>query len=202
MPHLVLPLSGCLSRHTPTRATRGEARGHRSALAQNPLLIYPLRFLPLGLSSVWCVVSRWWAGPHVFALLWFHPCWVSFDRVTWWTCGSPKGTQRDCFGCVCCLCIASRCGCRPVSGMSTPSRSRVLVHNRVPIVSRPFWFNGSARLRVSIAVVVPQWLPQRVGEVRGMWERLGGTCWCMCVVAVMGLCDRRFGTSWRHPIDT
>ena len=41
MPHLVLPLSGCLSRHTPTRATRGEARGHRSALAQNSLLMYP-----------------------------------------------------------------------------------------------------------------------------------------------------------------
>ena len=101
MPHLVLPLSGCLSRRTPTRATRGEARGHRSVLAHNSLLMSPLLFLPLGLSSVWCVVSRWWTGPHVFALLWFHPSWVSFDRVTLWTCGSPKGTQRDCSGCVC-----------------------------------------------------------------------------------------------------
>ena len=44
LPHLVLPLSGCLSRRTPARATRGEARGHRSALAQNPLLMYPLLF--------------------------------------------------------------------------------------------------------------------------------------------------------------
>ena len=48
MPHLVLPLSGCLSRHTPTRATRGEARGHRSALAQNPLLMHPLLFPSFG----------------------------------------------------------------------------------------------------------------------------------------------------------
>ena len=32
LPRLVLPLSGCLNRRTPTRATRGEARGHRSFL--------------------------------------------------------------------------------------------------------------------------------------------------------------------------
>ena len=49
LPHLVLPLSGCLSRHTPTRATRGEARGHRIALAQNSLLMYPLLFPSFGL---------------------------------------------------------------------------------------------------------------------------------------------------------
>ena len=40
LPHLVLP--------TPTRATRGEARGHRSALAQNSLLMYPLLFPSFG----------------------------------------------------------------------------------------------------------------------------------------------------------
>ena len=49
LPHLVLPLSGCLSRRTPTRATRGEARGHRSVLAQNPLLMHPLLFPLFGL---------------------------------------------------------------------------------------------------------------------------------------------------------
>ena len=49
LPHLVLPLSGCLSRHPPARATRGEARGHRSALAQNSLLMYPLLFPSFGL---------------------------------------------------------------------------------------------------------------------------------------------------------
>ena len=64
LPPLVLPLSGWLSRHTPTRATRGEARGHRSVLAQNSLLMYPLLFLSLDWSSAWCVLARWWIGPH------------------------------------------------------------------------------------------------------------------------------------------
>ena len=49
LPHLVLPLSGCLSRRTPTRATRDDARGHRSALAQNSLLMCPLLFPSFGL---------------------------------------------------------------------------------------------------------------------------------------------------------
>ena len=49
LPHLVLPLSGCLSRRTPTRATRGEARGHRSVLAQNSLLMHLLLFPLFGL---------------------------------------------------------------------------------------------------------------------------------------------------------
>ena len=66
LPHLVLPLwgGGCLSKRTPTRATRGEARGHTSAFAQNPLLMYPFLFLYLDLSSVWCVLARWWNGPQ------------------------------------------------------------------------------------------------------------------------------------------
>ena len=49
LPHLVLPLSGCPSRHTPTRATRGEARGHRSVLSQSSLLMYPPSFSFFGL---------------------------------------------------------------------------------------------------------------------------------------------------------
>ena len=69
LPHLVLPLSGCLSRRTPARATRGEARGHRSVLARDSLLMYPLLFLYLDLSSVWCVLATWWTGPNVFELL-------------------------------------------------------------------------------------------------------------------------------------
>ena len=88
LPHLVLPLSGCLSRRTPARATRGKARGHRSVLAQNPLMMHPLLFLLLDLSSVWCALATWWIGPNVIALLWLHSCLVSFDRATLWTCGS------------------------------------------------------------------------------------------------------------------
>ena len=72
LPHLVLPLSGCLGRRTPTRATRGEARGHRPVLAQNMLFMPPFFFLSLDLSSIWCVLARWWTGTHVFALLWLH----------------------------------------------------------------------------------------------------------------------------------
>ena len=48
-PHLALSLSGCLSKRTPARATRGEARGHRSGLAQNALSMYPPSFSFLGL---------------------------------------------------------------------------------------------------------------------------------------------------------
>ena len=44
--------------------------------------------------------------PIVFALLWVHPCRASADRATLWTCGSPKGTQHDGPGSVCCLYIA------------------------------------------------------------------------------------------------
>ena len=95
LPHIVC---------TPTRATRGEARGHRSVLAQNPLLMYPLLFLPLDWS--WSGVSSPDGGlvPITFALLWVHSCRVSFDRASLWTGGLLKGTQRDCFGCVCVVC--------------------------------------------------------------------------------------------------
>ena len=42
-------VSPCLTPCTPTRATRGEARGHRSVLAQNSLLMHPLLFPSFGL---------------------------------------------------------------------------------------------------------------------------------------------------------
>ena len=167
LPHLVLPLPGCLSRRTPTRATRGEARGHRSVLAQNPLLMYPFFFVRVDLSSVWCVLAIWWTGPNVVALLWLHSCLVSSDRVTLWTCGSPKGTQHDGPGPVCCLRIASWRGCRPASGMPTPSRCWTLVHSRCQ------W----CRHRVGTIVLRscvwqsrpsdPHWSPQMVGEALG-----------------------------------
>ena len=41
LPHLVLPLSGCLSRRNPAMATRGEVRRHKSVVAQNHLFIHP-----------------------------------------------------------------------------------------------------------------------------------------------------------------
>ena len=63
--------------------------------------MYVLLFLSLDLSSICCVLVIWWAGTHVFALLWLHSCLVSSDRVSLWTYGSPKGTQRDGPGFVC-----------------------------------------------------------------------------------------------------
>ena len=122
LPHLVLPLSGCLGRRTPTRATRGEARGHWSVLAQNPLLMHPLLFLPLDFSSVWCDLARWWTGPHCLcAGVCTFPSGVVRSRcvVDMWV--AEGHTARLRWLCVCCLFIASRCGCRPASGMSTPS---------------------------------------------------------------------------------
>ena len=80
---------------------------------------------------------------------------VSFDGVNLWTCGSLKGTQRDCFECVYCLPIASRWGCRAVSGMATPSRCRALVDNQMSMVCERLGHNCLAMLRVVIAVVGP-----------------------------------------------
>ena len=62
----------------------------------------------MDLSSVWCVLARWWTGPHCLCAAVGTSCLVSFDRATLWTCGSLKGTQRDCFGCVCVVCTSPR----------------------------------------------------------------------------------------------
>ena len=155
LPHLVLPLSGCLSRHTPTRATRGEARGHRSVLAQNSLLMYPLLFPSFGL-VVGLVCPR--------------------HMVDW-----------------------SQCVCTAVSRCRGPGTQQV------PKVVQPPWGNGPCEVVCvcvnrgrSTHIGYPRW-SGRVGRMRVrpfdilLWVR---------VVAVMGLCDRRFGTSWRHSIDT
>ena len=157
MPHLVLPLSGCLSRHTPTRATRGEARGHRSALAQNSLLMYPpsCSFLwtcrrsgvssPYGGLAPMCFRCRGCTLPGFARWRYFVDMWVAEGHTARWP-----------WLCVCCLCIASRCGCRPVSGMSTPSRCRGPDAQQMSMVSRPSWVQWSCEVVcVATAVVGP-----------------------------------------------
>ena len=48
---------------------------------------------------------------------------------------------------------------------------------------------------VAIAVVGPTMvIPQDRGGF-GMIVRFGFTLWCICVVAVLGLCDRRVGAA-------
>ena len=52
-----------------------------------------------------CTTSCW-QWPHCLWIAVGNSCRVSFDRATLWTCGSLKGTQRDCVGCVCvCVCV-------------------------------------------------------------------------------------------------
>ena len=80
LPHLVLPLSGCLSRRAPTRATRGEARGHRSVLAQNPLLMHTFLFPSFGL--VVGLVDMWVAERSTAQLPWL--CVLCVHRLAVW----------------------------------------------------------------------------------------------------------------------
>ena len=75
---------------------------------------------------------------------------------------------------------------------------------QVPMVVRPSWEQWSLRgcVCVPIAVVQPTLVTP---DGREAWEEEGATLWHSLVglcFAVMGLCDRRFGPSWRHPIDT
>ena len=172
MPHLVLPLSGCLSRRTPTRATRGEARGHRSVLSQKPLLMYPLLFAFFGL-VVGLVCPRHMAGWSQCVCAAVAAFLPGFDRwryvVDMWV---AEGHTHDGHGSLCCLCIASRCGCRPASGLLTQSRCRALVHRRCQWCRDRLGHNGLARLCVCVwqsRSSGPQWLSPRVG-------RLGDNC--------------------------
>ena len=130
LPHLVLPLSGCLSRRTPTRATRGEARGHRSVLAQNPLFMHPLLFPFFGL-VVGMVCPRHmvdWPQCVCAAVAAFLPDFVRWRYfVDMWV--AEGHTARLPWLCVMFV-HRPRCGCRPASGMSTPPRCRALVHCR------------------------------------------------------------------------
>ena len=158
MPHLVLPLSGCLSRRTPTRATRGEARGHRSVLAQNSLLMYPLPFPSFGL-VVGLVCPRHMVGwaPMCLRCCGCIPSLVPFDRVSLGTCGSQKGTQNDGPGCVC-VCVV----CAWPLGVDV-DRRRACPHSRdvgawytarCEWCRDPLGHNGSARLCVCVEIAL------------------------------------------------
>ena len=179
MPHLVLPLSGCLSRHTPTRATRGEAREHRPALAQNPLLMYPLLFPSFGLVVGLVCPHHMVDWPQCFCAAVVAFQLGPFRCRYFLTCGSPKGTHSTMVGAL----VHSRCQwwCDPLGNNGPCELVCVCVNRGRPThIGHPRWSGRVGRMRV---------------------RSFGIHLW-VCVVAVMGRCDRWFGTSWRHPIDT
>ena len=187
MPHLVLPLSGCLSR--PPRQGQHEVRqGTQVSLSTEPFADVSPSFPSFGL-VVGLVCPRHMVDwPNVFALLWLHPAWFRPMVLLCGHAGRQKGTQHDGPGSVCCLCIASRCECRPASGMSTPSRCRALVHSRCQWWCDLPGDNGPCEIvcvdrgrRTHIGY--PRW-SGRVGRMR---VRSFGIPWWVCVVAVMGL---------------
>ena len=145
--HLVLPVSGCLSRRTPTRATRGEARGHRSVLAQNSLFMPP----PPSFSVLWTC-----RRPGVFSPyggldpMWLRccgsiPAWFRRSRYFVYLWVAEGHTARWPWLCVLFV-HRPRCGCRPASGMSTPSRCRPLVHSKRQGWCYPLGKNGSCEV--------------------------------------------------------
>ena len=96
-------------------------------------------------------------SPIVLALLWVHSCRVSFDRASLWTCGLLKGTQRDCFDCVCVL-FVHRLAVWVSVGVGHVHTVAMWEFGaqHLSMVSRPsLGHNGPARLCVAIAVVGP-----------------------------------------------
>ena len=73
----------------------------------------------------------------------------------------------------------------------------------VSMVSQPpwvQWFCEVVCVCVAIAVVGPTMVSPEDRGGLGMRVRVGGISLCMCVVAVIGVCDRRFGKAWRHTV--
>ena len=177
----------------------GLARGHRSALAQNSLLMYPLRFPSFGLVVGlvcprhivdWpqCVCAAVAASLPGFARWrYFVDMWVAEGHTARWP-----------WLCVCCLFIASRCGCRPASGMHTPSRCRAWCTAGVNGVATVL---GTMVLRGCVCGNRGRRAHNGYPSGSG---RLGDGCsyrsyplvyLCRCGVRH---CDRRVGAAWRH----
>ena len=84
--------------------------------------------------------------------------------------GRRRAHRTMTLGSVCCLYIASRCGCRPASGMSTPSRGGAWCTADANCVATLVGRNGSARLCVVTAVVEPTLVTP---DDREVWEDEG-----------------------------
>ena len=168
LPHLVLPLSGCLSRRTPTRATRGEARGHRSVLAQNPLFMNPFFFIYLDLSSAWCVLAKWWNGPQCVgaAVAAFLPGVVrSHHFVDMWVAeGHTARWPWICVLFVHRLAVLVKTGAGHVHTVAMSGSWCTAGVNGVATLSGTMVLRGCVWDSRSSG---PHWLPQSVGRLRG-----------------------------------
>ena len=137
----------------------------------SPCLTSCCFFLPLDWSSVWCVLALWWTGPHCVcvAVAAFLPGVVRWRHIVdmWVAEGHTARWPR-----LCGLFVhRPRCGCRPASGMSTPSRCRGPGTQQVSKVVRPSWEQWFLRGCVCQSRSFnPHWGPQMVGEA---WEDEG-----------------------------
>ena len=171
LPHLVLPLPGCLSRRTPTRATRGQARGHRSVLAQNSLLMYPFFFFIWTCRRSGVSSSSGGVVPMCLRCCGCIPAWFRSMALLCGHVGRRRAHNTMALA-VCVVCASPR-GVGADRRRACPHRRDVgaLVHSQLPMVLYPLGHNGSARLCVSQSRPSgPQWLHPRIGEG---WEGEG-----------------------------
>ena len=130
----------------------------------------------------------------MFALLWMHSCLVSpmaFLR-------GHVGRRRTHSTMALVLCVV--CASPPGVGVD---RRRVCPHRRDVGSWSTAGVNGRDRLGhngpARLCVCGNRCRRAHNGYPSGSGE-VGDDCsvWCICVVAVFGLCDRRVGTAWRH----
>ena len=101
-----------------------------------------------------------------------------------------------------CVVCASPRGVGVDRRRACPHRRDVVavVHSMCQWCRDPLGHNGYARLCVcrNRGRRVHNGYTRGSGRVGGMRVRCVGVPWCIWVVAVMGLCDRRVGVAWRH----
>ena len=108
----------------------------------------PFFFLPLDLSSVWCVLAIWWTVPSVFALLRLHPAWF---RPMASLCGHVgRRRAHSTMALALCVVCASPRGVCVDRRRACPHRRDVgvLVHSRCQWCRDRIGHNGFARLCV------------------------------------------------------
>ena len=165
-----------------------------------------------------CCAAGFGKGTPLIAakpLSWVSPCLTSCCLFSFlWTCrrsgvSSPYGGLAP----VCLRC----CGCIPAWSLSMSLLCGHVGRRRGThsTMIGPWYTAGANGGATLLGTMVPARLcvcqsrssnphcsPQMVGRVGRMRVRPFDIHLWVCVVAVMGRCDRWFGTSWLHPIGT